>query len=338
MCRRIQLCRMQISAELSCRDRNNDKPSLTAHVRDDRRNGRAGPRLHAFKSRSEPQPHDRSRHWKPNSVSLSLNTSASVGLRLTSHGEDLLQRSRQLLTLSELLTEHAQALRGGQTGTLKVGATPQVIANLIAPFLPGHRRDHPGVDVQLLEGGDPQQRTRLEQGEVHLTIMPVSGGGFMSYQLLAPVHAMAVMLKTHPLARRKVIEVEELTKHPLLLLQRGYGSRAWFDAECESAQVRPLVLMESTTAHTLTELAAVGHGIAVVPSTSAVRDPVRAIPIVNRGTSVGRWVGDLLESTTCFAILRETVHQRVVSLTPSARSPGARTSSRLLPCRSRASP
>lgn len=212
------------------------------------------------------------------------------GLRVTSHGEDLLQRSRQLLIHSDLLTEHARALRGGQTGTLKVGATPQVIANLIAPFLPDHRRDHPGVDVQLIEGGDSQQRTRLERGEVHLTIMPVTGAGF-SYRLLAPVHALAVMLKTHPLARRKVIEVEELTKQPLLLLQRGYGSRAWFDAECESGQVKPLVLMESTNAHTLTELAAVGHGIAVVPSTSVIRDLLRAVPIVHNGTSVGRWVG-----------------------------------------------
>jgi LysR family transcriptional regulator, cyn operon transcriptional activator len=212
------------------------------------------------------------------------------GLRLTSHGEDLLQRSRQLLTQSNLLTEHAQALRSGQTGTLKVGATPQVIANLIAPFLPAHRRNHPGVDVQLIEGGDSHQLTRLERGEVHLTIMPVVGVAF-SYRLLAPVYALAVLLKKHPLSRRKVIEVQELTKHPLLLLQRGYGSRAWFDAECESAQVRPPVLMESTTAHTLTELAAVGHGIAVVPSTSVVRDPLHAIPIVHRGRSVGRWVG-----------------------------------------------
>jgi DNA-binding transcriptional LysR family regulator len=211
-------------------------------------------------------------------------------LRLTSHGEDLLQRSRQLLTQSDMLTEHARALRSGQTGTLKVGATPQVIANLIAPFLPRHRRDHPGVDVQLIEGGGPQQRTRLERGEIHLSVMPMGGGG-LSYRLLAPVHALAVLLKTHPLSRGKVIEVEELTKHPLLLLQRGYSSRAWFDAECESAQVRPMVLMESTTAHTLTELAAVGHGIAVVPSTSVVGDPLRALPIVHRGTSVGRWVG-----------------------------------------------
>jgi len=212
------------------------------------------------------------------------------GLRLTSHGEDLLQRSRQLLTYSDILTEHAQALRSGQSGTLKVGATPQIIANLIAPFLPAHRRDHPGVDVQLIEGSDRQQRTRLERGEVHLTIMPVVDASW-SYRLLAPVHALAVMLKAHPLSRRRVIGVEELTKHPLLLLQRGYGSRTWFDVECESAQVRPSVLMESTTAHTLIELAAVGHGIAVVPSTAAVRDLLRGIPLVHRGTSIGRWVG-----------------------------------------------
>src|SRR5262249_18200123 len=132
------------------------------------------------------------------------------GLRLTSHGEDLLERSRQLLAHSDLLTEHAQALRSGQTGTLKVGATPQIIANLIAPFLPRHRRDHPRVeDVRLIEGSDPQQRTRLERGEVHLTIMPAGGGG-LSYRLLAPVHALAVLLKTHALSRHKVVEVEEL--------------------------------------------------------------------------------------------------------------------------------
>jgi LysR family cyn operon transcriptional activator len=200
----------------------------------------------------------------------------------------MLQRSRQLLSDADLLAEHARALCGGQTGTLKVAATPQIIANLLAPFLPSHRRHHPRVDVQLIEASASQQLTYLERREVHLAITPEGGGG-LSYRLLSPVNALAVLLKTHPLSRRHVIEVEELSKFPLLLLQRGYGSRIWFDAACQSAQIRPLVLMESTTAHTLTELAAVAHGIAVVPSTSTIRDLLRAIPIVHRGTSIGFW-------------------------------------------------
>jgi len=209
-------------------------------------------------------------------------------LRLTSHGEDLLQRSRQLLSDADFLAEHARALCGGQTGTLKIAATPQIIANLLAPFLPNHRRHHPKVDVQLIEASASQQRAYLERREVHLAITPEGGGG-LSYRALSPVHALAVMLKTHPISRRHVVDVEELAKHPLLLLQRGYGSRIWFDSACERAQIRSLVLMESTTAHTLTELAAVGHGIAVVPSTSTIRDPLRGIPIVHRGTSIGFW-------------------------------------------------
>ena len=210
------------------------------------------------------------------------------GLRLTSHGEDLLQRSRQLLSDADFLAEHARALCGGQTGTLKVAATPQIIANLLAPFLPSHRRHHPGVEVQLIEASASQQRTYLERREVHLAITPESSGG-LSYRLLAPVHVLAVLLKKHPLSPHHVIEVEELSKYPLLLLQRGYGSRIFFDAACESAQIRPLVLMESTTAHTLTELAAVGHGIALVPSTSTIRGLLRAIPVVLRGASIGFW-------------------------------------------------
>jgi len=210
------------------------------------------------------------------------------GLRLTSHGEDLLQRSRQLLSDVDLLADHARALHGGQTGTLKVAATPQIIANLLAPFLRSYRRHHPGVEVQLIEGSASQQRRQLERREVHLAITPEGGGG-LAYRLLSPVHVLAVLLKTHPLSRRHVIELEELLKYPLLLLHRGYGSRVWFDAACESLQIRPLVLMESTTGHTLTELAAVGHGIAVVPSTSTIRGLLRAIPIVHRGISIGFW-------------------------------------------------
>jgi DNA-binding transcriptional LysR family regulator len=190
------------------------------------------------------------------------------GLRLTSEGEDLLERSRRLLADADFLAEHALALKGGQSGTLRVAATPQVMMTLLAPFLPLHRKRHPGVEVRL---------------------MPAGGGPF-ARRLLSAVHALAVLLRSHPLSRRAVIEVKDLTDEPLLLLQREYGSRAWFDAACELAQTRPRIVMESTTAHTLVELAAVGYGVAIVPSTSMIRNPqLHAIPIVHHGASIGQW-------------------------------------------------
>ncbi len=237
------------------------------------------------------------------------------GLRLTSEGELLVQRSRQLLADADMLAEHARALKKGQTGTLKIAATPQMIATLLASFLPHHRRRHAGVDVLLVEGSATRQRSRLAGGEVHLTIMP-AGPGF-SRRLLGPVHALAVLPNTHPLARRKVAEVRALADEPLLLLQREYGSRAWFDAACEFAQVTPRILMECTTAHTLIELAAVDHGIAIVPSTATIRNPrLRALPVVHRGVSFGQW------STVCWdprRFLPSYVEQFVDELVAHAR-------------------
>ena len=36
---------------------------------------------------------------------------------------------------------------------LRVGATPQVIENVLARFLPRYRKRHPGVEVHLVEEG-----------------------------------------------------------------------------------------------------------------------------------------------------------------------------------------
>ena len=51
-------------------------------------------------------------------------------VKLTSPGEDLLRRSRHLLSDAAALGERARELRGGQVGTLRISATPQVIESI----------------------------------------------------------------------------------------------------------------------------------------------------------------------------------------------------------------
>src|SRR5436189_3699620 len=53
-------------------------------------------------------------------------------LRLTSEGEDLLRQSRRLLMEADALNARARALKGGQSGILRVGATPMVIEHTLS--------------------------------------------------------------------------------------------------------------------------------------------------------------------------------------------------------------
>lgn len=228
-------------------------------------------------------------HGLESELGVALFEHVGRRLQLTSEGEDLLRQSRRLLDDANLLLDQARALRGGETGTLKIAATPHVIGGLLADFLPQHQRRHDGVKIELVEGGAGSQPTRLERGEVHLAIMPVGDQRFQG-RLLYPVYALAVFRKDPALARRRVLEVASLANKPILLLRREFGSREWFDAACAISHFRPHVRLESAAPQTLTDLAAADYGVAVVPSTVVIRgDRISALPLVQRGMPLGRW-------------------------------------------------
>ena len=209
-------------------------------------------------------------------------------LRLTSGGEDLLLQSRRLLIEAELLEARVHTLKGGETGILRVGATPMAIENALSAFLSPYRRRHPGVEVHFVEDGGLRLADRLERGDVDLALV-VPNDRFRARPLF-PAHSMAVMSKKHPLSRRRALDLAELADKPLLLLNRTFGSREWFDSACNVARIRPRVLLESAAPHTLVALAGMDYGIAVVPSNVALPASVRALPLIQRGASIGRWL------------------------------------------------
>jgi DNA-binding transcriptional LysR family regulator len=222
---------------------------------------------------------------------LGVQLFARVGrrFRLTSDGEDLLGRCRSLLTDADSINERARALKRGQAGILKVGATPQVIEALFAAFVPVFRRRHPGVEIDLVEDASGRLPIMLERGEVHVAQMPAGDERFAS-RLLYPTLALAVMPKTHKLARRATLDIAQLADEPLLLLTRASQARGWIDAAFGIVHIRPMVRMESAVPHTLIALAGSGHGIAVIPSNMLVPlTGVRVLPLMLRGAPIGRW-------------------------------------------------
>jgi len=211
-------------------------------------------------------------------------------VQLTSEGEDLLRRSRRLLAEAESFTERAGALKKGETGILRVGATPQVIESTLADFLDRFRELYPGVEVQLVEEGGTNLPGRLERGHILLALMGVNDERF-NYRLLYPTYGLAVLSRTHKFARRRTLDVGELADEPLLLLRGGFASRDRFEAACSVARFRPRVLLESAAPHTAMALAGSGYGIAVVPSTVKIpQGRVRALGLVQRGAALGSWL------------------------------------------------
>jgi LysR family cyn operon transcriptional activator len=221
-------------------------------------------------------------------LGVSLFDRIGRGMRLTAEGEDLLRQSRTVLAEADALGQRARALKGGHSGVLRVGATPQAIENLLADFLKDYARTFPDVEVHLVEDGGARLPARLEQGDVHLAIMPTGDERFEG-RLLYPMHVFAVLPRNHALSRRTVLDVRELA-NDRLMVGSGFASRVWFEAACQVAHVRPHIVLESAAPQTLIALVKARYGIAVLPSPASMRhEALSAIPLVHRGVSIGRW-------------------------------------------------
>ena len=222
---------------------------------------------------------------------LDLKLFDRVGRRLvlTGEGEQMLGDCRSLLSCASALTERAQLLRRGDTGTLKVAASPQFIEGVMSDFLFRYAQRYPNVQVKLTEAvAWSDTLGMLERGEIHigqnLLRAVASGDPRFANHPLEWVDLLAVCHAPLTLGKNGAISIAQLAAYPLLLLDTSFVSRRTFDATCRLAGVEPNVVFESRTPHTLLAMAEKGHGVAIVPSAVRIaRYPLRIVRVTYRG-------------------------------------------------------
>jgi DNA-binding transcriptional LysR family regulator len=206
-------------------------------------------------------------------------------LALTGEGEQLLGDCRVLLNQANAIGERAQLLRQGETGVLRLAASPQFIEGVISPFLHQYAKRYPGVQLMMTEAhGWAHIRTLLDRGEIHLgqnllNAVPADDTHYASFTL-KPVDQLAAF---HPKlaigSKSGAIEIAQLASQPLLMLDNNFVFRRTFDAACRLARINMNVKFESRNPHTLMAMAEDGHGVAIIPS--AVRAKGYKLRIAN---------------------------------------------------------
>lgn len=209
-------------------------------------------------------------------------------LVLTTEGEQFLSDCRGLLNYATAVGERAELLRRGDTGTLKIAASPQHIESVLAQFLHRYAKHFPNVAVKIIEAGGRESLAMLERGDIHLSqnllhAVEPNDPHFASL----PFGSVDLLAASHPsqiLAKGKAIEIGKLATLPLLLLDSEYNVRRAFDAACRLAGMRPNIRLASRAPHTLLALAEAGHGVAIIPSQLQTdRYDLRIVRITYRG-------------------------------------------------------
>ena len=204
-------------------------------------------------------------------------------LSLTREGDQLVENCRRVLGQVAGIAEQARIFHGGHAGSLKIGASPQVMESVIPMMLSSYAKTFPMVEVKLVEVFGRDQLIMLQRGDIDIGIGllgQVQAEQRFAYHPLGTAEILAACHPSHELAKRKTVEIATLGRYPLLLLDSSYAFRKLFDASCRLAGLEPTVIVESRAPHALVALAEAGHGIAIIQTiTPTSRYKVRVLRV-----------------------------------------------------------
>ena len=96
-----------------------------------------------------------------------------AGVRLTEEGERLMPAVRNLLSSAEQLNQTASAIRGLESGTVRIGAFTSVAVHWLPGVIKEFQADYPNVDIKLLNGDYYDVERWIEEGSVDLGFVNV---------------------------------------------------------------------------------------------------------------------------------------------------------------------
>ena len=149
---------------------------------------------------------------------------------LTEAGEELLPLAIRTIEDSETCSNRIRDLKGALTGTLRIGTTHSFSA-LLTETVKKFIREHPGVKlvIQSETAADLIDMLRDKELDLALAFKPAMAYDELESEPLFRNSLSAVMRKDHPLASHKVLTMEDLEKHRIVLPGKGLQARRAFD-------------------------------------------------------------------------------------------------------------
>ncbi|PKW18625.1 LysR family transcriptional regulator [Saccharopolyspora spinosa] len=207
-------------------------------------------------------------------------------IALTDAGETLLPIARRILADADTARREIRALDELRAGRVRLGATPSLCTGLLPPMVAAFRREHPGIELIIHEGGSRDLQTELSEGALDLALVIDSRLANDPVLETMPLFIEELVVVS-PLGaprpvRRSHINIQELQGRPLVMFRRGYDLRESTIAACRTAGFEPTLAIEGGEMDAVLEFVNAGMGLAVVPAT-VVRDRFRGTPIADPG-------------------------------------------------------
>jgi LysR family transcriptional regulator, hydrogen peroxide-inducible genes activator len=196
---------------------------------------------------------------------------------LTTFGEDLLRRVRDILRSVDELGDFARASRDKLAGRLRVGMIPTIAPYLLPKVIETLARLHPELDIHVRETLTPKLIKEVAEGRLDTAIvaLPVSEPSLTEVALFTENF---LLVRPGAAAGTPVPSSEMLREMRLLLLEEGHCFRDQALSFCNMQSSPPREVLDASSLSTLVQMVGAGIGVTLIPE-MAVAVETRSAPV-----------------------------------------------------------
>jgi DNA-binding transcriptional LysR family regulator len=253
-------------------------------------------------------------------LGVSLFDRTTHRVELTDAGEALLPEARSTLAAAAAAREAVDQVRGGLRGTVVLGTMQaQAMRAINVPdVLASFRAEHPGVEIKIRHsGGSMAMAEDVREGRLDMAFVALPRWTGLR---LIPITREVIQLGVpagHPLARRRTVSLEAVSRLTLVDLPEGWGTRTSIDRSFVAAGVRRTVTYEVNDTSSMIEFIRTGLAVGMLPSSFAEEtEDIVFIPITAHAPQFETALALPAERRISAAsrALLDTINQRVLAL------------------------
>lgn len=191
---------------------------------------------------------------------------------LTDAGHAFMPHAQRALTAVQEGTDAIEAVRHGDIGSIRIGASDTIATYVLPGILKQFRETRPRVHVHLTTGQTEGIVEKLLAGETHVAVSRLTQHPEVESLHLYNDDLALVCSPSHPFASRGRVTIAEAGKEPFLFFERSSSYHSLVYSMFLRVGVVPESVMELDSMETTKHMVEAGLGIAILPVVSVERE------------------------------------------------------------------
>lgn len=232
------------------------------------------------------------------------------GVSLTDSGEAFLGHAKRALAAVREGTDALDAVRGGDLGNIRIGASGSIATYVLPRLLRAFREDRPQVHISVRTGTSEEVMEALLANEVHLALCRLTSHEQVRSLHLYNDELVLVTSPSHRFVNALSVSLADAGVEPFLFFEPTSSYHRLTAEMFARAGVVPASAMELDSIETTKHMVEEGFGVAILPRVAVEREAaggaLRALEIAGIDQPAQREVGlHLLRQHQVSPALRE---------------------------------